>query len=222
MAPRAGARRLIATAARSGLLLCPSCGLLNRPPGEAGRWHCARCAAPVHWRKPESILRTWSFLAAAAILYIPANLLPVLRTGSLFESENNTILGGVMYFWRTGSWALAIIVFFASVVVPATKIAVLSLLLVTARRRSTWRPVDRTRLYRMTSYIGRWSMVDIYIGAVSVALVQLKPFASIEPGPGAIFFGAVVILTMLASESFDPRLIWDPVDDPVPGGKEPG
>lgn len=207
---------MTATAARSGLLLCPSCGLLNRAPGAAARWHCVRCAAPVHWRKPGSIARTWSFLLAATILYIPANLLPVLRTGSLFESENNTIIGGVMYFWRTGSWALATIVFFASIVVPATKIAVLSLLLVTAQRRSTWRPVDRTRLYRMASYIGRWSMVDIYIGAVSVALVQLKPFASIDPGPGAIYFGAVVILTMLASESFDPRLIWDPVDDPLP------
>jgi paraquat-inducible protein A len=203
---------VIATAARSGLLVCQACGLLNRPGDEAGSWHCARCAAAVHWRKPASIARTWAFLLAATILYIPANLLPVLRTGSLFESENNTILGGVTYFWKTGSWALAIIVFVASIVVPATKIAVLSLLLVTARRRSTWRPFDRTRLYRLTSYIGRWSMVDIYIGAVSVALVQLKPFASIDPGPGAIFFGAVVILTMLASESFDPRLIWDPVD----------
>jgi len=203
---------VIATAAKSGLLVCQACGLLNRPGDDGGSWHCARCAAAVHWRKPASIARTWAFLLAAAILYVPANLLPVLRTGSLFESEDNTILGGVTYFWRTGSWALAIIVFVASIVVPATKIAVLSLLLVTARRRSTWRPFDRTRLYRLTSYIGRWSMVDIYIGAVSVALVQLKPFASIDAGPGAIFFGAVVILTMLASESFDPRLIWDPVD----------
>ena len=203
---------MIATAAKSGLLVCQACGLLNRPGDDGGSWHCARCAAAVHWRKPASIARTWAFLLAAAILYVPANLLPVLRTGSLFESENNTILGGVTYFWKTGSWALAIIVFVASIVVPATKIAVLSLLLVTARRRSTWRPFDRTRLYRLASYIGRWSMVDIYIGAVSVALVQLKPFASIDPGPGAIYFGAVVILTMLASESFDPRLIWDPVD----------
>jgi paraquat-inducible protein A len=196
---------MTATAAKSGLLVCQACGLLNRPPRQAGLWHCARCAAAVHWRKPGSIARTWAFLASAAILYIPANLLPVLRTGSLFESENNTILGGVIYFWQTGSWALAIIVFAASVAVPATKLAVLSLLLVTAGRRSAWRPSDRTRLYRLTSYIGRWSMVDIYIGAVSVALVQLKPFATIDPGPGAI-------LTMLASESFDPRLIWDPVD----------
>ena len=203
---------MTATAAGSGLLVCQACGLLNRPAGEAGSWHCARCAAAVHWRKPGSIARAWAYLLAATILYVPANLLPVLRTGSLFESQDNTILGGVIYFWQTGSWALAIIVFVASIVVPATKIAVLSLLLVTAGRRSTWRPFDRTRLYRLTSYIGRWSMVDIYIGAVSVALVQLKPFASIDPGPGAIFFGAVVILTMLASESFDPRLIWDPVD----------
>ena len=177
---------MIATAARSGLLVCQACGLLNRPGDEAGSWHCARCAAAVHWRKPASIARTWAFLLAATILYIPANLLPVLRTGSLFESENNTILGGVTYFWKTGSWALAIIVFVASIVVPATKIAVLSLLLVTARRRSTWRPFDRTRLYRLATYIGRWSMVDIYIGAVSVALVQLKPFAAIDPGPGSI------------------------------------
>jgi paraquat-inducible protein A len=201
-----------ATAAASGLLVCDVCGLLNRPAQADARWHCARCAAPVHWRKPASIARTWSFLVAAVILYIPANLLPVIRSGSLFESESDTILGGVLYFWRSGSWALAIIVFVASIVVPATKIAVLSLLLVTSQRGSRWRPVDRTRLYRLTAYIGRWSMVDIYIGAVSVALVQLRPFASIEPGMGAIFFGAVVILTMLASESFDPRLIWDPID----------
>jgi len=204
---------MMPTAAANGLLLCDVCGLLNRPAAQDARWHCARCAAAVHWRKPASIARTWAFLIAAAILYIPANLLPVIRSGSLFESESDTILGGVLYFWRSGSWALAIIVFFASIVVPATKIAVLSLLLVTSQRRSLWRPFDRTRLYRMTTYIGRWSMVDIYIGAVSVALVQLRPFASIEPGMGAIFFGAVVILTMLASESFDPRLIWDAVDE---------
>ena len=137
-----------------------------------------------------------------------------LRSGSLFGTDtNNTILGGVFYFWQTGSWALAIIVFAASIVVPATKLVVLAMLLVTSRGGSTWRPFDRTRLYRLTTYIGRWSMVDIYIGAISVALVQLQPFASIVPGPGAIYFGSVVILTMLASESFDPRLIWDPVDE---------
>lgn len=200
------------TAAQRGLLTCGTCGLLNRPCRPIEEAHCARCEARLHWRKPASVARTWAFLAAAAILYVPANLMPVIHSGSLFGSNSNTILGGVLYFWRTGSWALAIIVFVASIVVPATKIAVLAMLLVTSQRRSRWRPADRTRLYRLATYVGRWSMVDIYIGAVSVALVQLRPFAAIEPGPGAIYFGAVVILTMLASESFDPRLIWDPVD----------
>ena len=203
---------MTATAAKRGLLVCATCGLLNQPCAAIEDAHCARCEAALHWRKPASLARTWAFLAAAAMLYVPANLLPVIRSGSLFGSNSNTILGGVLYFWRSGSWALAIIVFVASIVVPATKIAVLVLLLVTSQRRSKWRPVDRTRLYRVTTYIGRWSMVDIYIGAISVALVQLRPFAAIEPGPGAIYFGAVVILTMLASESFDPRLIWDAVD----------
>jgi paraquat-inducible protein A len=208
---------MTATAAGNGILVCATCGLLNRPREGVEDAHCARCLARLHWRKPNSVARTWAYLAAAAILYVPANVLPVIHSGSLFGSNpHNTIMGGVIYFWQTGSWALAIIVFMASIVVPATKIAVLAMLLVTAQRGSTWRPFDRTRLYRVAAYIGRWSMVDIYIGAISVALVQFRPFASIDPGPGAIFFGAVVILTMLASESFDPRLIWDAIDRPSP------
>ena len=202
---------MTATAAASGLLVCRTCGLLNRP-GPSAAWHCARCAAALHWRKPDSLARTWAFLAAAAILYIPANLLPIINSGSLFGSRSDTILEGVVYLWTSGTPVLAVVVFLASIVVPGAKVAALSLLLVTSQRGSTWRPADRTRLYRLAAYIGRWSMVDIYVGALSVALVQLRPFASIEPGPGAIFFGAVVVLTMLASESFDPRLIWDPVD----------
>jgi paraquat-inducible protein A len=200
-----------ATAAASGLLLCRTCGLLNRPDASAA-WHCARCAAALHWRKPDSIARTWAFLIAAAILYVPANLLPIINSGSLFGSRSDTILEGVVYLWTSGTPVLSIVVFMASIVVPGAKMAALALLLVTSQRGSTWRPADRTRLYRLAAYVGRWSMVDIYVGALSVALVQLRPFASIEPGPGAIFFGAVVVLTMLASESFDPRLIWDPVD----------
>ncbi len=201
------------TALAQGLMLCRACGQLNRPAPEVGSSHCARCAAALHWRKPNSIARTWAMVVAAAILYIPANLLPVIQSSTLASTRNDTIMGGVVYFWTTGSWILAIIVFTASIVVPGTKIVAMVLLLVTAQRRSLWRPVDRTRLYRLNSYIGRWSMVDIYVGALSVALVQLRPFAEIEPGPGAVFFGAVVVLTMFASESFDPRLIWDAVDD---------
>ncbi len=121
-----------ATAARAGLMQCGACGLLNRPAPDAGHSHCARCAAPLNWRKPASIARTWAFLVAAAVLYIPANALPVIESGSLFGSKSDTILGGIIYFWDTGSWALAIIVFLASMVVPATKMLVLALLLVTA------------------------------------------------------------------------------------------
>ena len=200
------------TAAQKGLLLCLTCGMLNHPPARAAPAACARCAAPLHRRKPFSLSRAWAYLVAAAILYVPANVLPVIERTQLSAHQSDTILSGIVYLWNTGSWGLAVIVFVASIVVPATKVVALALLLVTAQMRSTWRPWDRTRLYRLTTYVGRWSMVDIYVGATMVALVQLRPFAEIEPGPGAIAFGAVVILTMLASESFDPRLIWDPLD----------
>lgn len=200
------------TASRRGLLLCLSCGQLNRLPADHGRAFCARCASALHLRKPDSLVRTWAFLIAAAALYVPANMLPVISTTQLAVHKSDTILSGVLYFWNTGSYGLAAIIFVASIVVPATKIVVLAFLLLGVQRRSAWRPYDRTRLYRLTSFVGRWSMVDIYLGATSVALVQLQPFATVEPGAGAIAFGAVVILTMLASESFDPRLIWDAVD----------
>jgi paraquat-inducible protein A len=203
----------VSTATQHGLLLCRTCGQLNRPcAGDEPDMHCARCGAVVHWRKPASLARGWSFLIAAAVLYIPANIYPVIESGTLFGSQSDTILSGAAYLWRTGSWLLAAIVFIASIVVPGAKLASLTFLFWTAQRRSTWRTEERSRLYRATEYIGRWSMVDIFVGGVLVALVQLHPFASVEPGPGAIYFGAVVVLTMLASQSFDPRLTWDPVD----------
>jgi paraquat-inducible protein A len=155
----------------------------------------------------------WAFLAAAAILYIPANILPVLETQSLVESKEDTIMSGVIFLWTTGSEPLAVIVFLASIAIPAAKLLSLAFLGTAVQRRSRWRPELRARIYRATAYIGRWSMVDIYVGATLVALVQLKAFASIVPGPGAVFFGAVVILTMFASMSFDPRLTWDALDD---------
>ena len=204
---------MTATAARRGLLLCPSCALLNRASHAAGECSCARCGEALHARKPNSIRNAWAFLAAATILYLPANLLPVMESGSLFLSQSDTILSGVRYLWNTGSWLLAAIVFVASIVVPAAKLTSLAFLLWAAQRRSAWRPDQRAKLYRATHSIGRWSMVDIYVGAMLVALVQFKAFASVLPGPGAIAFGAVVVFTMLASMSFDPRLTWDPVDE---------
>lgn len=200
------------TAARAGLLLCDTCLMVNSAGGIL-RPACARCGAHLYARKPGSLARTWAYLIAAAILYIPANLLPVMHSGSIFDSQTDTIWSGIVFLWTTGSWFLATIVFVASMVIPAAKITSLAVLLVTAQRRSTWRPLVRAHIYRITHYIGRWSMVDIYVGATLVALVQLKAFASIVPGPGAVFFGGVVILTMLATHSFDPRLTWDPLDE---------
>jgi paraquat-inducible protein A len=143
------------------------------------------------------------------ILYVPANLLPMMKTSSLFGSQSDTIMSGVVYFWTSGSWYLALIIFFASVMVPLLKMLALMLLLVSVQRRTPWQREQRARLYRLVEFVGRWSMLDIYVVAVIVALVQLKALATIQPGEGAIAFGAVVVLTMFAALTFDPRLIWD-------------
>lgn len=195
------------------LLPCHSCGLVAPPGGTAKHPHCVRCGSTLHGRHPDSINRTWALLIAAAILYIPANLLPVMYTHSLFGVEDDTIMSGVVFFWTSGSKGLAIIIFIASVVVPMLKLATLALLAFTAQRRSRWRPEQRTKLYRMVEFIGRWSMLDIFVVTLTVALVRFDALAVITAGPGALAFGAVVVLTMLASMQFDPRLIWDPVDE---------
>ncbi len=197
------------TAAQLGLLSCHVCGLLSRAAPGAGALCCPRCAAPLHLRKPASVSRCWALLIAAMILYVPANLLPMMKTSSLFGSQSDTILSGVVYFWTSGSWYLALIIFFASIMVPMLKMLALMLLLVSVQRRSRWQQAQRARLYRLVEFVGRWSMLDDYVVAVIVALVQLKALATIQPGPGAAAFGAVVVLTMFAAMAFDPRLIWD-------------
>lgn len=202
---------MIRTAAREGLMYCGACSMLNRGAGKHAL-ACARCGAQLHLRKPNSVSRAWAFLVAACIFYIPANLLPVLHTGTIFEQQTDTIMSGVIHLAATGSWGLAVIVFVASMVVPIAKLVAMAILLVSAQRGSRRRPLFRAKLYRITAYIGRWSMVDIFVGATLVALVQFNLIAAILPGPGAIAFGAVVVLTMLASQSFDPRLTWDAID----------
>lgn len=199
------------SAARSGLLRCPTCELVSRvhPRGIS---HCPRCDTRLYFRKPNSISRTWALVIAAAILYVPANVFPVMITGSAFGSEPDTILSGVVLLWETGSWPLALLVFFASITVPLAKLITLILLLVSVQRRSTWRPHDRTRLYRVIEFIGRWSMLDVFVVTILVGLVQLQPLMAIIPGPGALAFAAVVVLTMFAAMSFDPRLIWDQLE----------
>lgn len=191
-------------------LSCHVCGLVSADTGEAHQ-HCPRCHARLHHRHPDSVARTWAYLIAAAILYIPANLLPVMYTHSLFGLEDDTIISGVLYFWDSGSPALAAIIFIASIVVPMLKLAVLALLTWTAQRRSRWRPLQRTVLYRLVEFVGRWSMLDIFVITLTVALVRFQSLATITAGPGALAFCAVVVLTMIASMQFDPRLIWDPV-----------
>ncbi|MDC8757189.1 paraquat-inducible protein A [Janthinobacterium fluminis] len=218
LAPRPPPRLDYAALRASGaeLLPCHACGLVT--PAAPGRAHprCARCGCQLHRRRPDSVNRTWALLIAAAILYIPANLLPVMYTHSLFGSEDDTIMSGVLFFWNSGSKGLAAIIFIASVVVPMLKLAVLTLLAWSAQRRSRWRPLQRTVLYRLVEFIGRWSMLDIFVVTLTVALVRFQALAVITAGPGALAFGSVVVLTMLASMQFDPRLIWDHVDSGPP------
>jgi paraquat-inducible protein A len=160
-------------------------------------------------RKPRSLERTWALLISAAICYVPANLLPIMTVTSLGKAQSDTIMSGVIFLLVHGMWPLAAIVFTASVVVPLAKLLSLSFLCISVQRHSRWRPKERTRMYRITEAVGRWSMVDIYVVTILVALVHLGAIATIEARAGAVFFGAVVVLTMLAAESFDPRLIWD-------------
>jgi paraquat-inducible protein A len=190
--------------------LCHDCHLLCRLPEHGAHGAvCPRCGAALHERKPQSLERTWAWLIAAALCYVPANLLPIMKVTSLGRAQADTIMSGVVYLLLHGMWPLAVVVFTASVFVPLLKLAILLTLLISVHRASRWRPVDRTRLYRITEAIGRWSMVDIFVVTILVALVRLGNLATVEAQTGAVFFGAVVVLTMLAAESFDPRLIWD-------------
>jgi len=156
-----------------------------------------------------SLQRTWAFLIASAICYIPANTLPVLTTSTLRSSQSDTVLAGIVYLYTSGSWPLALIVLIASVMIPVGKLVALGYLLISVQRGSVEASRERTRMFRLVEKIGRWSMLDVFVIAFVVGLVQLPPLMTAEPGPGVPFFAAVVILTMIAALSFDPRLIWD-------------
>ena len=199
------------TALNASLISCHSCHLLCKAASLLKSAHavCPRCGATLHSRKPNSIARTWALVVAAFILYIPANLLPITRVISFGKAQSDTIMSGVIYFVKSGSWPIALVIFVASVFVPLIKLFLLTFLLISVQRKSQWRRKDRTRLYRITEVVGRWSMVDIYVVTILVALVKLGSLATIEAGPGAIFFAGVVIITIFAAMSFDPRLIWD-------------
>ena len=204
------ARSPYATATSRGLLSCHACDLLSPMTAEAEP--CPRCGAVLHHRKPASVTRGWAFLLAAYLLYIPANLLPIMVTQSIFGTQRDTIMSGVVYLWLSGSHMLALVVLIASVVVPLLKMMILTLLLLSVRRGSTWRIRERTRLYALVEVIGRWSMLDIFVVAMLASLVRAGALATIMPGAGSLAFASVVVLTMLASMSFDPRLLWDALE----------
>ena len=202
---------MITSASGQGFCACHVCNLVSKRERGPVQAHCPRCGASLYFRKPGSVSRCWALLIAAYILYIPANLLTIMETGSLFSYRKDTIISGVFELWRSGSWVIAVIVFIASVTIPLLKLISLTLLLVSVQRRSNWHPRQRTSLYRLLELVGRWSMLDIYVVTLLAALVQLGSMATVKAGPGALAFGAVVVLTMLASMQFDPRLIWDPL-----------
>ena len=208
-----------ASAAGLGLASCHTCSLVSRVESEEALINpiCPRCGSRVHFRNPGSIGHCWAFLLAAMILYIPANTLPMMLTSSLFGSSDDTIISGVLFLWEDGSWYLALIVFVASILVPIGKMLALVFLLLSVQLPGVQLTDERrarlARTYRIIASIGRWSMLDIYVMALLATAVQLAALASVRAGPAALAFGAVVVLTMLATESFDPRLIWDSTEE---------
>jgi paraquat-inducible protein A len=189
---------------------CDSCGKVSR-----AALACPRCGAAARRRKTDSIARTWALLIAAALLYIPANALPVLTLIRFGRGEPTTIIAGVGELARSDMWPLAVLVFFASIAVPVLKLVSLSVLLLATARRSRVGLRQRTLLYRVVDAIGRWSMIDVFMISILTALVRMGALATVYPGSGAAAFCGVVVLTMLASHSFDPRLMWDNAGRPA-------
>jgi len=198
-------------ATEAGLVLCEECGkVLSFVSSPAGHnVFCPRCRARLHRRKPNSLSRTWALVIAALIMYVPANVYPIMTVIRFGRGSPSTIVQGVKILFAEGMYGIALLVFFASVVVPLMKLFGLMFLLLSVRYRWDIPPLDRTRLYRVLDSVGRWSMLDIFVIAILVALVRLGSVAEITAGPAATSFAAVVVITMLAAESFDPRLIWD-------------
>lgn len=202
--PPEGARAGL-TASRQGLVGCEACGQLQ----PLGQHHCQRCGARLHPRHTNSLQRTWALLITAALCCFPAHLYPIMITTSLGSAQPSTIIAGVLLFVQHGDWPIALVIFVASVLIPFGKILTLAWLCLSCRRLTPGNLASQMRLYRITEWIGRWSMIDVFVVAIVVALVRLGNVLSIEPGPGGLAFAGVVVFTMLAALTFDPRLIWD-------------
>ncbi|MEF3048416.1 paraquat-inducible protein A [Pseudotabrizicola sp. L79] len=196
---------LILTAQRAGLIGCSGCGRVHDRPVS----HCLRCARPLHARKPNSLQNVWAWLVAGLLAYIPANLYPMLITQNFGKEYQSTIIGGVIELMGHGSYAVALIVFFASVVIPIGKFLAIAYLAISIQSAVVIRGHGRQHLYEVVEFVGRWSMIDVFVVAILAALVQFDFAATINPGIAAVSFALSVAFTMLSAQSFDPKMIWD-------------
>ena len=191
-----------------GLAGCHVCGQVVRLANNT-KMVCSRCGSNVHYRKHDSINRTWALLISAFIMYIPANTEPMLITISLEQESTDTIMSGVIYFLSHGDWPIALVIFAASVLIPLMEMIAIAYILIMIQSGATRRKVENTRLYIIAEFLGKWSMVDVFVVALLSALIQLGTLTTIAPGPAGMAFAAMVILTMFAAMAFDPKLIWD-------------
>ncbi len=200
------------TAREAGLVSCTECGTL----APLGQGRCERCYAALHSRHPRAEQRVWAWLIAGIILYIPANIYPMLITRTFGSASEGTIIGGAIELIEYGAWFVAFVVIFASVFIPVAKFVAIAALMLGVRRGSRLSAHRRMQLYEVTEFIGRWSMIDVFVVAILTALVQLGFIASINPGPAAVCFALSVVFTMLSAQNFDPRMIWDSLEEPAP------
>lgn len=202
------------SAASAGLVSCHDCARLQ----PASEHFCHDCGSEMHFRKSASVERTLAFTLASIVLYVPANVLPIMTVSQIGGQEENTIMGGVITFWQMHAYPVAIIIFTASVLIPILKMLAIFALCYAAKR-PVKNPKRMTKIYRVTELVGRWSMVDVFVVCILVSLVQMGQVMSIRPGPAALAFGGVVVLTMIGAHCFDPRLIWDKVAEATPANK---
>jgi paraquat-inducible protein A len=203
------------TAKSAGLARCELCEALVQcgPVPRDHEHRCPRCDTRVHQRRPNSLARTWALVLTAYVMYLPANLFAMMVIDQAGSSQSDTILSGVQAMVAMGWYPVALLIFIASITVPLAKLLSLTGLLISVQRRSAWRPRERAALYRVVELIGRWSMLDVFVLTLLIALVQLGNLMTIEVGRAGTFFAAVVVLTILAAKSFDPRLIWDAMEE---------
>ena len=199
----------VLSAKSQGLALCHSCHQLNPLSSAQEHARCFRCHADVHIRSPQSLQRCWALVIASVITFIPANTLPIMTVSYFGSGSPDTILSGIVTLIKLNMVPVAIVVFIASFVVPLTKILGLIILLITVTRYSRVQPRHRTIMFRWVEFLGKWSMLDVFVVAIMSAVVNLGFITSIQPGKGAAAFAITVILTMFAAHAFDPRLIWD-------------